>query len=165
MTNDAHETPDHALDHAAGQPQPPLSAADARRALDRAADARIASEADSSVYALATAAFGVLLGAYFAATRIEVFDEHPGLGAAGYFLIAAAIGGWQARASRVVPRGARRISTVALVVTCVVIMVVLGVVNSVFREQPQPALALVGAGLVVAAPLLVAGGLIRRGAR
>lgn len=139
------------------------SSEQAREALRRADAAGIDRAQDRSVHALATAGFGVLIGAYFALTRTEWLST--GVAAGGYVLIAGALAAWQARSARSSPKGTRRAGRWGLGLTLVAIIVALGVVNSAYRNGVVPFWALAASGLFVAAPLLVAADVIRRGAR
>lgn len=139
------------------------SSEQAREALLLAGTAGIDRADDRSVHVLATAGFGVLIGAYFALTRTEWLST--GVAAGGYFLIAGSLAAWQARAARSAPRGTRRAGRWGLALTIVAIIVALGVVNSAYRDAAVPAWVLAASGLFVAAPLLVAADVIRRGAR
>ncbi len=142
-------------------PSSPVTA-EAQAALERARASSIDSGTGRSVHGRAAVGFGVLIGAFFALTR----TEEPWLGqavlTAGYVLIALAIVSWQTRSARVVPRGARRLGRAGLLTTIVVMVPTLGVLNSIYRDGSPPLLALVASGIVVAAPLVVAGALISR---
>lgn len=149
--------------HAAGR-RSNVSIEQAKQALDAANAASIDRSEGRSVYALGTAGFGVLVGAYFALSKGEWLGSSA-VASAGYIVIACALAGWQTRAARAVPKGARVIGRWGLGLTLVAMIVALGLVNSRFRDSPAPSWLLPAAGLLVATPLLVAALVIQRRTR
>ncbi|WP_121031683.1 hypothetical protein [Terracoccus luteus] len=133
----------------------------ARAALEAAGSAAIDRPGDRRVHAVATAAFGLLVGAYFAVTRVEPALVPGWVSTAGYAVLALALAAWQTRAARTVPHGVRRVSRWGLVGTLAVMVVTLGVVNSLYRDG-IPGLVLVVAGALVAAPMVVAAAVVQR---
>ncbi len=133
----------------------------ARAALDAAGSVVVDRPADRRVHAVATATFGLLVGAYFAVTRVEPALMPGWVSTAGYAVLALALAGWQTRAARTVPHGARRVSRWGLAGTIAVMVVTLGVVNSLYRDG-IPGLVLVVAGMVVATPMIAAAAVVTR---
>lgn len=141
-----------------------MSVAQAKQALGAAASVSIDRSEGRSVYALGTAGFGVLFGAYFALSRGDWLGSSVAI-TAGYVVIACAIAGWQTHAARAVPKGARNVGRWGLGLTLVAMMVALGLVSSLFRDGPAPTWLLPAAGLLVATPLLLAAAVIHRTSR
>ena len=135
----------------------------AREALRRADAAGIDRAQDRSVHALATAGFRRADRRLLRAEPHRVaLDRGRDRGVLRHRRDA---GRWQARAARSSPKGTRSAGRWGLGLTLVAIIVALGVVNSAYRDGRVPSWALAAAGLCVAAPLLVAVAVIRRGAR
>ncbi len=125
--------------------------------------------ADRRVHALATAGFGLAMGAYLSVYRVVDGTgwQTPALLAYVFGLLALA--GWQTRAARSWPRNARRASYLGLGATVVLFMAAVMTFN--YREAQreldgtgagESVLLLVLAGMVTAAPMVVAALRIRR---
>ena len=139
--------------------------AEAEAATDRRAG-------DRHVHALATAGFGLLVGGYLAVSRLAEGTAWQAPAVAFYVLLLLALAAWQTRGASTWPRHARLTSWVGLGVTMLLLLAAMMAFN--VREAQQEADGLVPtesvallvlAGLVVAAPMLVAAVLIDRGER
>lgn len=144
----------------------------AREQLDLAGEAATRHRPDRRVHATATAGFGLLIGAYLAVSRLAEGTgwETPVL--TFYVLLLLALTLWQSRGTRTMPRHARRTAWVGLATTMVLFLTAIVAFNvrEAQREldgvaATENALLLVVAGLVVAAPMLVAARSILRGDR
>ncbi len=145
----------------------------AQAQLDRAEAARVGTDGDRRVHGLATAAFGLVVGAYVALTRVVdgTWAEYAVLG--GYVVLLFGLVWWQKRAARTIPRHARRTGYLGLagsIVLMLATVVWLNVRQAGYRaeelpDQPEQPLVLLAVALVVALPLLVAGLRIVRGPR
>lgn len=141
----------------------------ARERLERAEAATGRREADRRVHGLATAGFGLLVGAYLAVSRIVEGTawEYVVLGVYVVLLLWLCL--WQSRAARTWPRHVRRVGRLGLgasMALFVVAVVWLNVRESAALDEvaaPESLAVLVPAGLVVALPMVVAGLVIRRG--
>jgi hypothetical protein len=144
------------------QTGPGMSPDEARAALEQASRTSAVAPRDRTIYAVGTALFGVVLGAFVPLTRALDLDHGPSRLTAVYLVLAIAIATWQTRAARSVPRGAKRIGYVGLVLTVVVSLAFTMTVN--WREQTTPSspALLVLMGVVIALPMLVAGWVIAR---
>ncbi len=139
--------------------------AEAEAATDRRAD-------DRRVHALATAGFGLLIGAYVALYRPAEGTGWQLVLPSFYVLLLLALSLWQTRSSRSWPRHSRRVSYAGFAGTMVLFLTVVMALN--YREAHQElggsspteniALLLVAGG-AVAVPMLVAALVIARGAR
>jgi len=144
------------------QTGPGMSPDEARAALEQASRTSAVAPRDRTVYAVGTALFGVVLGAFVPLTRALDLDNGPSYLTAIYVVLAIAIATWQTRAARSVPRGAKRVGYVGLALTVVISLVCIMIAN--WREQTTPTSAglLVLMGVVIALPMLVAGWVIAR---
>lgn len=123
---------------------------------------------DRRIHALSTGGMGVAIGA-FVALRDAVDGtawQTPLQVAYAFALVGLAL--WQTRASRVVPRGARRTGYTGLSGTLVLALAAIMTLN--YRSvhpvgAVEPWWVLAGAGVLVALPMVLAGLLIRRGPR
>lgn len=146
-------TPDQALAH-----------------LERARSGGVDDEHARSVHAFATAAFGIVIGAFFALqTGLDGTSWEPAI-IVGYVAILLGLAAWQSRAARVMPRHGRRTSWIGLV--CSAVLMVSAVLAANIRQAGreadgitagEPLWLLVVGALLVAAPMVVAGILIHRG--
>jgi len=136
---------------------------EAREQLAAAEAATDRRAGDRRVHALATAGFGLVIGAYLAVSRLVEDTSAETLVVVCYVLLLLGLAGWQTREARTWPRRARRTSYVGLGVTVVLFLGAVIAFNVVDAQQEVPLLVL--AGLVVAAPMLVAAALIERGER
>ena len=134
----------------------------ARAALERARSSGLAGDRDRRVHGLATAGFGLLIGAYAAATRADALEDNSAVLAAGYVVIALLIAAWQRRSARAVPLGARRVGWIGIATTVAALIVALGVVNTIYRSTGETPIALALMGIAVALPMVVAGLIIAR---
>jgi len=103
------------------QTGPGMSPDEARAALEQASRTSAVSPGDRTVYAVGTALFGVVLGAFVPLARALDLDNGPSYLTAVYAVLAIAIATWQTGAARSVPRGAKRVGYVGLALTVVVI--------------------------------------------
>src|SRR5690349_19866563 len=144
------------------QTGPGMSPDEARAELEQASRTSAVTPRDRTIYAVGTALFGVLLGAFVALTRALHLDNGPSYLTALYLVLAIGIATWQTRAARSVPRGAKRISYLGLALTVVVSLGFMMAVN--WREQTTPTAPglLVLMGVAIALPMLVAGAVIAR---
>ena len=144
------------------QTGPGMSPDEARAALEQASRTSAVAPRDRTVYAVGTALFGVVLGAFVPLTRALDLDNGPSYLTAVYAVLAIAIATWQTRAARSVPRGAKRVGYVGLALTVVVSLACIMIAN--WREQTSPTSPglLVLMGVVIALPMLVAGWVIAR---
>ncbi len=136
--------------------------AEAEAATNRRAD-------DRRVHALATAGFGLLIGAYVALYRLAEGSGWQVVVLSSYVLMLVALSLWQTRSSRSWPRHARRVSWTGFTATMVLFLAVVMTLN--YREAQQEldgstpsedVLLLLLAGGVVAVPMLVAALVIAR---
>jgi hypothetical protein len=144
----------------------------AREQLAQADAATDRRSGDRRVHALATAGFGLLIGGYLAVSRLVEDTSWQTLAIVFYVLLLLGLAGWQTRGASTWPRRARRASWVGLGTTMALF---LGAVIALNVSDAQPGAGttassdnvalLVLAGLVVAAPMLVAAVLIDRGER
>ncbi len=144
------------------QTGPGMSRDEARAALEQASRTSAVAPRDRTVYAVGTALFGVVLGAFVPLTRALDLDNGPSYLTAIYVVLAIAIATWQTRAARSVPRGAKRIGYVGLALTVVVSLAIIMTLN--WREQTtatSPGLLLL-TGVLIALPMVVAGAVIAR---
>ncbi|GIL35458.1 hypothetical protein PDTK01_15340 [Phycicoccus sp. DTK01] len=144
-----------------------------QQARERLAHAEAATgrrDAERRVHAWATAGFGAVMGAYLSLSRAtdDTPLEQPLLVA--YVLAVAGLATWQTRASRAWPRHARRAGRIGLGTTFGLFLVAVIGLNIREAEQKMDGLApsenpwlLALAGVVVAAPMLLAAVRIRRG--
>jgi len=141
---------------------PGMSPDEARAALEQASRTSAVAPRDRTVYAVGTALFGVVLGAFVPLTRALDLDNGPSYLTAIYVVLAIAVATWQTRTARSVPRGAKRVGYVGLALTVVISLVCIMIAN--WREQTTPTSAglLVLMGVVIALPMLVAGWVIAR---
>ena len=144
------------------QTGPGASPDEARAALEQASRTSAVAPRDRTIYAVGTALFGVVLGAFVPLTRALDLGHGPSYLTAIYLVLAITIAAWQTRAARSVPRGAKKVGYVALTLTVVVSLAFTMTVN--WREQttPSPPSLLVLMGVVIALPMLVAGLVIAR---
>lgn len=147
-----------------------LTPQQARERLAHAEAATGRRDAERRVHAWATAGFGAAMGAYLSLSRAtdDTPFEQPVLVA--YALAIVGLATWQTRASQAWPRHARRAGYVGLGVTFGLFLVAVIGLNVREAEQKMDGLApsenpwlLVLAGVVVAAPMLLAAVRIRRG--
>ena len=144
------------------QTGPGMTPDEARAALEQASRTSAVAPRDRTIYAVGTALFGVVLGAFVPLTRALDLDNGPSYLTAIYIVLAIAIATWQTRAARSVPRGAKRVGYIGLGLTVVVSLAWTMAFN--WREQTiatSPGL-LVLMGVVIALPMLVAGWVIAR---
>ncbi len=125
---------------------------------------------DRRVHALATAGFGVAIGAYLSLYRVVDGTSWQTPVLLAYVLGLVALAGWQTRAARSWPRNARRASYLGLGATVVLFMAAVMTFN--YREAQrelhgtgagESVLLLVLAGVVAAAPMVLVALRIRRG--
>ncbi|QKE85572.1 hypothetical protein [Arthrobacter sp. NEB 688] len=142
----------------------------AREQLAHAEAATGRRDAERRVHALATAAFGLLIGVFLAVSRISEDTRYESVVIAFYALALVALTTWQTRGARAWPRHARRTSWVGLGTTMVLFLAAVMVFNVREMQQERAGLPqteniglLVLAGLLVAAPMVLAGLRIRRG--
>lgn len=142
----------------------------AREQLARAEAATGRRDPERRVHALATAGFGLLVGAYLAVSRISEDTQWEAVVIAFYVLLLLALTTWQTRGARAWPRNTRRTSWVGLAATMVLFLAAVMAFN--VREagqeldgvpQTENVGLLVLAGVVVAAPMVLAALRIRRG--
>ena len=143
-----------------------------QQAREQLAEAEAATDrrgGDRRVHALATAGFGLVVGAYLAVSRVteDTAWEIPVI--ALYVLLLLALAAWQTRGAHTWPRHARRTSRIGLAVTMVLFLGAVVAFNVREAQQELDGLAptesvalLVLAGLVVAAPMVVAAVMIDR---
>lgn len=125
---------------------------------------------DRRVHALATAGFGIAIGAYLALSRLAEETSWEFVLIGFYVVVLLGLARWQTRSARTWPRHARRTSRIGLAGTFVLFLAAIIGFNVVEAQQEADGLVptdnialLAGAGLVVALPLLVAALVIRRG--
>ncbi len=144
---------------------------EAREQLAHAEAATGRRDAERRVHALATAGFGLLVGAYLAVSRVTEDTRWETVVIAFYVLLLLALTSWQTRGARAWPRHARRTSWIGLGATMVLFLAAVIAFN--VREagqeldgvpQTENIGLLVLAGVAVAAPMVVAAVRIRRGA-
>ncbi len=144
---------------------------EAREQLAHAEAATGRRDAERRVHALATAGFGLLVGAYLAVSRVTEDTRWETVVIAFYVLLLLALTSWQTRGARAWPRHARRTSWIGLGATMVLFLAAVIAFN--VREAGQeldgvPKTENIGllvlAGVAVAAPMVVAAVRIRRGA-
>lgn len=144
----------------------------AREQLAHAEAATSRRSDDRRVHALATAGFGLLVGGYLAVSRISEDTSWETVVIAFYVLLLLALTRWQTRGARTWPRFARRTSWLGLGGTVTLFLV--AVIGFNIREagqqldgvaQTENLGLLLLAGIVVAAPMLVAALAINRGER
>jgi cytochrome bd-type quinol oxidase subunit 2 len=137
--------------------------------LDRARNTRLATARDRQVHAVATAAFGVIVGVYVAIGRaVDGTGWAESLLLSGYALLLMVLAFWQTRAARTVPRHARRTGHIGLAGTVVLMLAAitwLNVRQSGDPGRPEHWWVLVLTALVVALPMLIAGHRIFHGDR
>ncbi|MGG5257932.1 hypothetical protein [Phycicoccus avicenniae] len=142
----------------------------AREQLAHAEAATGRRDAERRIHALATAGFGLLVGAFLAVSRVTEDTRYESVVIAFYVLLLLALTTWQTRGARAWPRNTRRTSWIGLGVTMVLFLAAIIAFN--VREAQQeldgvPQTENVGllvlAGLVVAAPMVLAAVRIRRG--
>ncbi len=141
-----------------------------QQANDRLRDAqrvRLASGRDRTVHAVATAGFGVLVGAFVVMDRIvEAGSPANGVIVGGYVVLLLALAAWQARTARTTPRHSRRIGHFGLAGT--VVLMLAGIMTLNWRQSAAPAgtaehwWVLLLVGVAIAFPMLLAGHLIHR---
>lgn len=138
------------------QTGPGMSPDEGRAALDQASRTSAVAPRDRTIYAVGTALFGVVLGAFVTLTRALDLDHGPSYLTAIYLVLAIAVATWQTRTARSVPRGAKKIGYVALALTVLVSLAFTMTLN--WREQTTPSSPglLVLMGVVIALPMLVA---------
>jgi hypothetical protein len=153
----------------------PMNDITPQQAREQLAEAEAATDrraGDRRVHALATAGFGLLVGAYLAVSRLAEGTAWQTSATTFYVLLLFALAAWQTRGASTWPRHARLTSWVGLGVTMLLLLAAMMAFN--VREAQQEADGLVPtenvallalAGLVVAAPMLVAAVRIDRGER
>lgn len=152
--------PGHQLgpgDHRGPSPQ------EAAEALGRAERARVGEDRDRAVLARGTIVSGLAMGAYLGI--LMALDRGSDLGLlamVAFVVLLGAVSLWQRRAARSVPRGTRRTVNRAGLATIGVGLVGIVVLNGLQLVSPASLPVAIGFGLVVAAPLVVAGLLIGR---
>ncbi len=140
--------------------------------LERARNGGVDDGYARRVHAFATAAFGIVIGAFFALhTGLDETSWEPTI-IVGYVAILLGLAAWQSRAARVMPRHGRRMSWIGLGCTAILMIsaVLAANVRQAGREADgitagEPLWLLVVIALVIAAPMVVAGILIHRGER
>ena len=161
-------TPDHPVVPA---PDSSARAAHARAALAQASDASLGTDRDRRVHALATAGFGVLMGAFVVASRVaESTGRGSGVLTALYLGALVALAGWQKRAAGTIPRNGRVIGYVGLGATLAMTWISIIWLNvrqgdarrAGLPDQVDSWEVYVCAALLTALPMLVAGLLIDR---
>jgi hypothetical protein len=147
-----------------------ITSQEARDQLAVAQSATVTTTHDRRVHGLATAGFGVAMGAYVAIQRAldGTGAETPLL--AVYAIALLGLVTWQTRAARSVPRSSRLIGYVGLAGSFVLMMATIMWLNvrstgrlGGVEGQPESWGILLLAGVVIALPMLVAGARILRG--
>lgn len=155
------------LSHQQDELPAPMSPEQARAAL---AEARLNlpdADRDRRIHALATAGFGALVGVYVALTQALPDDSSArGFMTAGYVGLLIGLALWQTRGARTVPRHSKVTSWIGLAGTFVMMMASTITLNLLETRSGQVTslspLWYVLAAVVVAVPMLVAGGLIAK---
>ncbi len=139
--------------------------AEAEAATDRRAG-------DRRVHALATAGFGLLVGAYLAVSRLAEGTAWQTPAITCYVLLLVALAAWQTRGASTWPRHARLSSWIGLGVSMLLLMAAIMALDVLEARQEADGWVATGrvallvlAGLLVAAPMLVAAVRIDRGER
>ncbi|MEU2202427.1 hypothetical protein [Isoptericola sp. NPDC019482] len=139
---------------------------EARQLLERAGAVGLEDDGARRVHARVAVGYGVVLGV-FGAVAWSVDDTRWGgvvtfAVQLGYLVAIVALARHRERAARTVPRRARRIAVVGVLGSGVPLLTLLWFVFLGDPPAPSPLLATV-AGLVIAAPAVVAGARIRTG--
>lgn len=153
--------------------QTDLTPRQAREHLERAEQGTVLDDSSRVIHGNATALFGVVIGAYFALqTALDGVSPWESLLIVGYVVILLGLAVWQSRAARVVPRHSRRIGWGGLGASVVLMLSAILAAN--YRQAGrmgegtsggEPVWLLVVGAVLIAAPMVVAGALIRRGDR
>ncbi|MBM6401024.1 hypothetical protein [Phycicoccus sonneratiae] len=160
------------MDTTEGTTTDDLTPQEARERLARAEEARERRSGDRHVHGLATAGFGLLMGAYLTLSRLGQGTgwETPLLAAYAGFLVLLTL--WQTRATRSWPRRARAVCYSGLAGSVVLFMA--GIMTFNYREHQrelaglaagEDPVLLVLAGVLAALPMVLAGIVVRRGPR
>ncbi|GAA4110319.1 hypothetical protein GCM10022415_03910 [Knoellia locipacati] len=162
-------TPDRPSAPASATGRP--TSADARAALAHASGARLGTDRDRRVHALAIAGFGVAMGVFVVASRVaETTGAGTGVLTALYLGALVALAGWQKRAAGTIPRNGRLIGYVGLGATLALTWVSIIWLNvrqgdarrAGLPDQVDSWWVYACAALLTALPMLVAGHLIDR---
>lgn len=133
----------------------------AQAALDEAASRRIDSPHDRRVHGLATAGFGILVAVF-----VTWLPTGEAWATVAHFALLVALATWQTQSARSTPRAAKRIGNIGLAGTVVAVLVVTIARNVLEANYAEISVLLqVAATVLIALPMLVAGGLIVRGRR
>ncbi|NNM46435.1 hypothetical protein [Knoellia koreensis] len=147
-----------------------MTSQQAKAQLAAAQATEVTTTHDRRVHGLATAGFGVAMGAYVAVQRVVdgTSAETPLL--AVYAIALLGLVTWQTRAARSVPRSSRLVGYVGLAGSFVLMMATIMWLNirgtgrlGGVEGQPESWGVLLLAGVVIALPMLVAGVRILRG--
>jgi hypothetical protein len=149
-------------------------AAQARAALDQAQNATLTTDRDRRVHGLATAGFGLLMGAYVAAYRlVDGSGWGEGILLGLYVVTLFSLAAWQRRAANTVPRNARRIGYVGVIGSAVLVLASIIWLNirqaenriAGIGDQPDHWWVYAIVGVVTSLPSLAAGHIIFYGRR
>ena len=140
--------------------------------LERARSGGVSDAGARRIHGVATAGFGLVIGAFFALqTGLDETSWEPVV-IAGYIVILLGLAVWQSRAARVMPRHGRLTSWIGLGATVVLMLgaVMAANIRQAGREDGgittgEPLWLLLFGAIVIAAPMVVAGILIHRGER
>jgi hypothetical protein len=147
-----------------------ITSQQARDQLAAAESATVTTDKDRRVHGLATAGFGVAMGAYTALSRVVEGTTAETPVYAAYAAALLGLAAWQTTAARSVPRSSRRLGYLALAAAFVLMLATMVLLNirgtghlGGVEGRPESWGVLLLAGLVIALPMLAAGARILRG--
>lgn len=134
---------------------------EARAALAQAERNGVQDERDAHIHGLAVAGFGLAIGLFIGINELAQGTAWWPFVVIGYLVALVGLAAWQSNHSRSAPRHSKHLGYLGLAGTLVLSFAAIAVLNVAGHDE-RPALWLVAVcALVVAAPMLVTGSVIR----